>query len=404
MNTGFSASPVILASGLLLVASACATTQQQPSEAERQGDLYYKRGAFHLALPHYERAASQEPENERVSTRLEEARQALFTQRLTTSRESFDQGSARAGIDAFSRAMHELGADYPGMDAFAEEAYRRADSAARAAVSRKDFQNAFELQLLIATEFPDERANAKQQLARIRQQWLDRLEARAHADEDQRLWGSALLTWSKAAQLDREQVKYAEHRERMRERILERYAFQVVMPQDTLAQPASTIAAHLERVRWPEGMKLSLLSEPESAHGVEIATEFGSPVCRASTSVSARQCETIFELELVPFDKRLSSQTVREQLRAEGRDDSAIRNELYTMSARLVQNALEREFAIYRASLVEDAKKIPLQRARIDAEIRAIILAPDLATPARVREIEEVSGFQNTLHLLLHPS
>jgi hypothetical protein len=95
---------------------------------------------------------------------------------------------------------------------------------------------------------------------------------------------------------------------------------------------------------------------------------------------------------------------VREQLRAEGRSDSAIQDELYSMSARLVQSALEREFAVYRASLVEDAKKIPLQRARIDAEIRAIILAPDLATPARVREIEEVSGFQNTLHLLVHPS
>lgn len=403
MNTGFSAASILFASGLLLVASACATTQP-PSEAERQGDLYYKRGAFHLALPHYERAASGEPENERVHSRLAETREALFKQRLQSSRESFDQGSAKAGIDAFSRATHELGAEYPGMDAFADEAYRRADSAARAAASRKDFQKAYELQLLVATEFTDERANATQQLGRIREQWLDRLEARAYADEDQRLWGSALLTWSKAAQLDREQEKYVENRERMRERILERYAFQVVMPQDTLTQPASTIAAHLERVRWPGGMKLALLSKPESAHGVEVTTEFQRPVCRESTSVSARQCETIFEIELVPFDKRLAPQTVREQLRAEGRSDSAIQEELYSMSARLVQSALEREFAVYRASLVEDAKKIPLQRARIDAEIRAIILAPDLATPERVREIEEVSGFQNTLHLLVHPS
>ena len=403
MKTGlFPALPTLTLS-VLCLASACATPAQ-PSRAEQQGDLYFKRGAFHLALPHYEQAASGEPENERVHARLEETREALFKQRLQTARDSFDQGSPKAGIDAFSRATHELGADYPGMDVFAEEAYRRADSAARAASSRKDFQNAFELQLLIATEFPAERENATQQLERIRNQWLERLEARAYNDEEQRLWGSALLTWAKAAQLDRGREKYAERREAMRARIIERYSFQVVMSQDTLAQPASTIVAHLERVSWPQGMIISLLDEPESAHGVDIKTSFGKPACRASSTMNPRQCETIFELQLVPFDRRLSPQVVREQIRAEGRVDQAIEEELRLMSARVVEDAIEREFTLYRNSLIEDAKKIPLQRARIDAEIRAIILAPELATPDRVREIEEVSGFQNTLHLLFHPS
>ena len=81
MKTGlFPALPTLTLS-VLCLASACATPAQ-PSRAEQQGDLYFKRGAFHLALPHYEQAASGEPENERVHARLEETREALFKQRL----------------------------------------------------------------------------------------------------------------------------------------------------------------------------------------------------------------------------------------------------------------------------------------------------------------------------------
>lgn len=388
-----------LALSALLTISACASAPP-PGEAERSGDLYTRQGSHHLALPQYEDASREDPENERVRASLKQAQAALFEQRRESARTSLDRGAPAAALETYARAVHELGAQYPEMDLFGKEVAQRSEVFVRAAVKAERFEQAYDVQSAMVTTLPDElSSNAKQELGRVRQAWLKQLERRAISDEEQRLWGSALLFWSKAASLEA-RPKYATHRQELREKITTRSAFTVRMPQDTLDPAASAIVAHLQEVDWAPGFRLDLLGAgPTPRAGVVLSVSYEEPRCQP-LGTSGKRCATIFELVLTPLDTRLAPRTVREQFSEDGPELGVVQSIFYLQGARATQRALEQEFALHQRALMQAAEEIPLERGRMDAEVKALVLFPDVATPERVRRIEEVSGLTHVLALL----
>ena len=438
------AAPLVLAT---LLFGACASAPE-PHPAQRKGDDYFARDSYHLALPYYQEAAAARPDDEALQKRLTETREALLAHRRAQARGALDAGEPEAALAAAIEVQAELGADDPEVEALVEEIGQRVGDHAASAERAGDHQEAVRIFEALLRDLPEHARGGHSELARLRKLWVGQLIDRALDDEEQRLWASAMLTWAEAAHIGGEPA-HAKRRDELYARVIERNTYRLRIGGDTMAPPQARMLQELERRGMPGA---AALTEDRDQATATLELAFSAPRCEETTSkrqrtasASARaggglaapidagqpiayvvtrherRCQVRFEATVRPTDRRVEPTTITRQFSTHTTDEShpavpeagltadplaldtpeTLRRELFGQGVGLAYQALERDVARHRQGLTERARKIPLERARLDAEITAVLLEPAHATPRRMEYIRRESGFEDASHILL---
>ena len=399
----------MLARGVLLAAltftCACSTGAHQPTQAERQGDTYFKKDRFHLALPYYEEALAEAPDNSALQERLDETKRGLFEYRKESSRQSLNAGQYAAALDSVERAVDELGADYPGVAELRQETALRIESVVESAYQARRFRDAYTAYQALLTSMPDLAKRGRDGLSYYRKAWLEQLSQRAKKDEAERLWGSAMLTWAKMASIYPDDI-YVERRDALRARILDDYTYNATLDREITDKGSALVFRWLEAHDFPAGVSITAPQNEGPKPTATISVRFKNVICYDTESNATHTCEAKLDATIRRTDLRVEPVVLTEQLRATepGKHSNVwtepLFEQMHADAARLIIEGIDTDFERYRTQLLDRGARAPLERAKIDALIVLITLDSEAATNERIARIQKVSGFENVAHLL----
>lgn len=403
---------------------ACASSAPPVGRVEARGDLYAERESPELARAEYIRALEQEPNNERLRSKLASTQNALLDERTRDIKAAIANGEPIVAAYTLSKARREFGADHVKIIEMEAQVTAGLKSSLRVAETNAQHERAFTLHAAMLAYVPESSQANRQEQRRLRDVWVAQLRDRALDDESQRLHASAALHWYKIFKLSRDPAS-KERAQAQRALAVAPHIYSVSLLNNAQAEvDQRLVLPHLEAVLPHPG--IVLLADGSAAAGATFTITLRDLSCderqemRAPNKVASKRaviiqrCVTTFGTALIPTDAYREELSMEQLLTEEivhanttlddderARYATKLADALHAQGAQLIAGLLLQDFRNSRDRIVERARALPLERAVMDAQITLFWLEPGhYGTRDLLDEVESKSGFKDAGELM----